>query len=292
MTSSSGSEGEPKELTIGRRRVATVFDAVEGTVLPDSFIWKTAATTEYSSRNQPLTPDEVLFRCRRAPQRYEEYDIYRAHDDLPQGGHGVLPESNMLRAIHSYVRRFYKALTRGKTLNVNERSMDETALLAFGILLEEAVKEILGENGDLVFTERAGADGEARRDANRQNLEPASRKKKRGKGLRKKRKKKRKTKARVSDDADEVAQRSHEVSMTPDKGVSDMGTGGDEVAAGCHVNSDKQGGKRRWSAVDDDSGQDEAEQSVSRIHSAVGTAVSERTKKRAKKRPKKRPGFC
>lgn len=31
--------------------------------------------------------------------------------------------------------------------------MDETALLACGILLEEAAKELLGENGDMVFTE-------------------------------------------------------------------------------------------------------------------------------------------
>lgn len=31
--------------------------------------------------------------------------------------------------------------------------MDETALLAFGILLEEASREALGRRGDLVFTE-------------------------------------------------------------------------------------------------------------------------------------------
>lgn len=31
--------------------------------------------------------------------------------------------------------------------------MDETALLAFGIVLEEAAQEALGYNGDLVFTE-------------------------------------------------------------------------------------------------------------------------------------------
>jgi hypothetical protein len=31
--------------------------------------------------------------------------------------------------------------------------MDETALLALGILLEESAREVLGESGDLVFTE-------------------------------------------------------------------------------------------------------------------------------------------
>lgn len=36
--------------------------------------------------------------------------------------------------------------------------MDETALLAFGILLEEAGREALGRRGDLVFTEGAGED--------------------------------------------------------------------------------------------------------------------------------------
>jgi hypothetical protein len=31
--------------------------------------------------------------------------------------------------------------------------MDETALLALGILMEEATRDILGQTGDLVFTE-------------------------------------------------------------------------------------------------------------------------------------------
>lgn len=33
------------------------------------------------------------------------------------------------------------------------RSMDDTALLAVGILLEEAADEVLGETGDMVFVE-------------------------------------------------------------------------------------------------------------------------------------------
>jgi hypothetical protein len=31
--------------------------------------------------------------------------------------------------------------------------MDETALLALGILMEEATRDVLGQTGDLVFTE-------------------------------------------------------------------------------------------------------------------------------------------
>ena len=38
--------------------------------------------------------------------------------------------------------------------------MDETALLALGILIEETAREVMGETGDLAFTEAAGADEE------------------------------------------------------------------------------------------------------------------------------------
>ena len=46
----------------------------------------------------------------------------------------------------------------GREDNLDVRSMDETALLAFGILLEEAARETLGKDGDLVFTEGEDAD--------------------------------------------------------------------------------------------------------------------------------------
>jgi len=38
--------------------------------------------------------------------------------------------------------------------------MDETALIAFGILLEETAREALGETGDLALTEAADAEEE------------------------------------------------------------------------------------------------------------------------------------
>lgn len=107
-----------------------------------------------------LAPDEVLFSRKNAPQRYSEKDIYFANESLPDGGRDVLPDSDTLKAVHGYVSHFYEALGqrhdgpgRGRTTNVDERSMDESALLAFGILLEEAARESLGKNGDLVFTE-------------------------------------------------------------------------------------------------------------------------------------------
>lgn len=53
---------------------------------------------------------------------------------------------------------------RGNIRTTDERSLDETALLAFGILLEEAARESLGKNGDLVFTE--GVDDDELEDVN------------------------------------------------------------------------------------------------------------------------------
>lgn len=104
-----------------------------------------------------MAPDEVLFRRKDAPERYLEHDIYHAHErDLPRAGQGVLPESDLLKAIHGYTSNFYSAKHRdSRGGDVNERSMDETALLAFGILLEEAGRAVLGRRGDLVFTEGA-----------------------------------------------------------------------------------------------------------------------------------------
>jgi len=116
----------------------------------------------YSSRNPKLAPEEVLFKRRNAPVRYAEHDIYWANEDLPDGGRHHLPDPSLLRSIHGYASRFYDAAAARLgprcvvgTRTIDERSMDETALLAFAILLEEASRDALGKRGDLVFTEPA-----------------------------------------------------------------------------------------------------------------------------------------
>lgn len=63
-----------------------------------------------------------------------------------------LPDSDLLKTIHTYASDFYSRAT----LNGGQgdfKSMDETALLALAILLEEFSKESLGDTGDLVFVE-------------------------------------------------------------------------------------------------------------------------------------------
>ncbi|GKU05265.1 membrane protein [Fusarium langsethiae] len=171
LSSERGSPTAEGHLSRGtKRRHATVFDAVAGKVSYDQgpgpeaeeaqYTPRHPKSIRYSTKDVPLAPDEVLFRRKDAPERYLEHDIYYSHErDLPHGGQGVLPESDLLKAIHAYASSFYSARSRGRQVtydrNVTDRSMDETALLAFGILLEEAGKEVLGRRGDLVFTEGA-----------------------------------------------------------------------------------------------------------------------------------------
>lgn len=121
-----------------------------------------ATASRYSSRNPKLAPEEALFRRKNAPVRYAEQDIYWANEDLPNGGRRHLPDANLLKSVHGYTSRFYEAAATRLgprcvvgTRIIDERSMDETALLAFGILLEEASRDALGKTGDLVFTEAA-----------------------------------------------------------------------------------------------------------------------------------------
>jgi len=122
---------------------------------------QTLRSGRYTSRTAKLAPEEVLFRRRGAPTRYAEKDIYWANEDLPADDAGLrLPDSDLIKAIHGYASKFYETMAHrlgpscvvGPRL-VDECSMDETALLAFGILLDEAAREARGKKGDLVFTE-------------------------------------------------------------------------------------------------------------------------------------------
>ncbi|KAI0864318.1 hypothetical protein F4860DRAFT_439314 [Xylaria cubensis] len=162
----AASDDEP----VFKRRQASLYDAVAGrvtTTLPISSyesqrppVKNHRRNAADSRHNSTLAPEEVLFKRSGAPVRYAEKDIYQAHEDLPDGGRGILPDSDLLKTIHSYASHFYRDLPANKQTvhsetgtGVSERSMDETALLAFGILLEEAGREELGKRGDLVFTE-------------------------------------------------------------------------------------------------------------------------------------------
>jgi hypothetical protein len=103
-----------------------------------------------SSHQNSLPPEEVLFRRQNAPTRYAENDIYFANESIPAGN--PLPDSDLLKAIHAYTSDFYDNATTNHG-RFDWRSMDETALIAMGILLEETAKESLGKTGDMAFVE-------------------------------------------------------------------------------------------------------------------------------------------
>ncbi|KAI6780989.1 uncharacterized protein J7T54_003131 [Emericellopsis cladophorae] len=136
------------------RHYHTLYDAVAGKVrAPDSE--QEATMIKHSLADSPVSPAELLFRRLNAPIRYAEYDIYASHTrDFPDYGNAALPDSDLLKAIHAYASGYYARNAGPEEARVwDEKSMDETALLAFGILMEEASRETLGRKGDLVFTE-------------------------------------------------------------------------------------------------------------------------------------------
>lgn len=107
---------------------------------------------DVKSSRQPLRPDEVLFKQANAPIRYEETDYYNAHARLPPNQQ--LPSGELLTAIHAYVSKLYSRNAESDGLPA-WKCMDETALIALGILMEETAREVLGETGDFAFIEAA-----------------------------------------------------------------------------------------------------------------------------------------
>ncbi|KAK3989245.1 membrane protein [Cladorrhinum sp. PSN332] len=166
-----------KLLSYHRRREYNLYDAVAGKITPNGPLYSYPPTHPHSqsshsgskprrhsfSRAIPrLAPEDVLFRRKNAPTRFAESDVYWASEDLAEGaGVRLLPESELLVCLHSYVSKFYdfagaregEGRKEERRVVVDERSMDETALLALGILLEEAGREVLGRKGERVFVE-------------------------------------------------------------------------------------------------------------------------------------------
>ncbi|KAL4873100.1 hypothetical protein BDV12DRAFT_116760 [Aspergillus spectabilis] len=127
---------------------------VLGRVNAHGFIPATPYASKYrdtaSSSTRPIPPEEVLFRHKDMPARYEETDRYFAHESLPSDR--PLPSSELLESIHAYTADFYDQGVRGQGRE-NHYSMNGNSLIFMGILLEELAKESLGDTGDLVLVE-------------------------------------------------------------------------------------------------------------------------------------------
>lgn len=112
----------------------------------------------------------MLFRQRNAPTRYAESDIYFANEREQKTD---LPDSDLLKALHCYASDFYaRATVDGGS--ADWRSLDETALIALGILVEEATRDVLGQTGDLVFTEGEEVDVPNNTSSGRQSAGPGA----------------------------------------------------------------------------------------------------------------------
>ncbi len=132
-----------------KRRVASVYDAVAGRVGPNGFLTREQLQ---SSSLIPRGPDEMLRRSFDAPEQVFD-NLYNADEQLLP--HQQLPDSDLVKAVHCYASDFYGMATVNKGLH-DFKSFDETALLAFGVLLEEAAHELLGETGDMALVEPEG----------------------------------------------------------------------------------------------------------------------------------------
>ncbi|KAK4636138.1 hypothetical protein CLAFUW4_00994 [Fulvia fulva] len=136
-------DDDRESISVVDRQQGSLYDAVAGRLSRDGFILSNAI-------KQPMPPDQVLFSQKNAPTRYQEDDAYFVHRRLPSGAR--LPDSDMLKAIHSYASDFYGSGILGKC-DEDFTSMDETALIALGVLLEEAASQSLGKTGDLAFVQ-------------------------------------------------------------------------------------------------------------------------------------------
>ncbi|KAJ5130288.1 uncharacterized protein N7515_006327 [Penicillium bovifimosum] len=137
-----------------RHSHANVYDAVAGRVNRRGIGIRRLDASQYrdttSSTARSLRPEELLFRRHNKPVESIEDQNYFAHETLPSDK--ALPSSELLETIHAYAADYYQYATADNGKD-DIQTMDETALLAMGILIEEMAKEELGETGDLALVE-------------------------------------------------------------------------------------------------------------------------------------------
>ncbi|KAG0129135.1 hypothetical protein HOY82DRAFT_611093 [Tuber indicum] len=127
---------------------ATVYDAVASRVNYAGMINAGYEDKhgEFRRRSMRAVPaDEVLARRKNAPEVIP----------YGEGVERMLPDTDLLIAIHQYASDFYGANGMGPA---SYRSMDETALLGIGVLLEESVRTCLGKEGELALIDEEAFD--------------------------------------------------------------------------------------------------------------------------------------
>lgn len=137
-----GTSSQPR-----RRRNLTIYDVVAGRVGLNGLL---TAAQQASLSAKPLAPEELLFK----DASTANIDLSRHYnaDQLLENPDVDLPSTDLLTALHAYAADFYAAATTNQGRH-DFRSMDGSALVAMGILLEEAARSILGDAGDMALVE-------------------------------------------------------------------------------------------------------------------------------------------
>lgn len=159
-----------------QRQNVTLYDAVAGRAGYEGFLSSTTKPSrnrDTSSTTQTaVPPEEILFRSEGAPIRYEEDDIYFQDRHLdPRNALQRLPDSDLLKALHAYASDFYAATADGRGCESFE-SLDETALLALGILVEEAGRHIFTDD-EVESESESGSDADSTSESSGSSSEQA-----------------------------------------------------------------------------------------------------------------------
>ncbi|KAL9028207.1 MAG: hypothetical protein Q9196_003398 [Gyalolechia fulgens] len=235
---SSSRKGREDATSKPPRRQATIYDAVAGRISSTGFIpahTRTSRPRENASY-LPLPPEEILFRRPTAPERYEEDDFYWAHENLDPEKQ-QLPDSDLLKAVHAYASDFYGKIL-GEEVRVSWGSLDETALMALGVLLEEEMERLLGATGDLVFVEGAQRKGDGGDGAPGRSKQTT--------GVRRRR---REAKDRVGGP---IQQREAEETLSEDEGETRENEGGDQETSSLTESSEEGRVRKRRKIVRED----------------------------------------
>ena len=110
---------------------------------------------------EPYPADDFFAELQEKTGRYrdEKGDLVKVFESPPfpemsrAQDSEALPQSELLEQIHRYVSGWAH---RNYPLLMNR--LDESALLGMGVAVEEKIKEMLGENGDLFYAVKQGSE--------------------------------------------------------------------------------------------------------------------------------------
>ena len=136
------------------KRPTTIYDACAGRRTANDFLPEKLGISA-PSHHTAINPRDLRKGAVRDDDASEPEDtdikVTLRDGELPAFNRNLVPDTDLLEAIHGYISDFYGV--EGRDTGTDWGSLDETALLAMGVLVEEQVRQVLGSEGDMVFTE-------------------------------------------------------------------------------------------------------------------------------------------